>query len=166
MQIRYFKAFIISNLLYVSSCAPRQESLDQSAYLDSLARVDSEVVAPDTLLQVQETELIYKDTLLDNAARFIAGLPQEDSTSFTNLEKDRYWQEYKVSMDTNWNKMYRDRLGKIKGWEESTFSSAINDTLQVFYPFSGPDFLHAYYLYPHAKEYIMEIGRASCRERV
>ena len=155
MQVRYFKAFIISNLLYVSSCAPRQESLDQLKQSDSLERINSVVVAPDTLLQVQETELIYKDTLLDNTARFIAGLTQEDSSSFTLLETDRYWQEYKVSMDTNWNRMYRERLEKINGWEDSTFSPAINDTLHLFYPFSGPDFLHAYFLYPHAHEYIL-----------
>ena len=58
-------------------------------------------------------------------------------------------------MDTAWSRMDRERLSKIKRWEASTFSKSINDTLNLFYPFSGPDFLHAYYLYPKAKVYIL-----------
>ncbi|MFM7486073.1 MAG: hypothetical protein ACKO13_04030 [Cytophagales bacterium] len=47
---------------------------------------------------------IEKDTVLDNAARFIAGLPQLYESSYSALEKDQYWVEYKQSMDANWKK--------------------------------------------------------------
>lgn len=146
------KVCLLCIVLCFGSCASR-ESADKPAVLDSLITTDSTVVQPDTIRQEQVQ--IYKDTLLDNVARFIAALPQEDFSSFTLLEADRYWQEYKASMDTAWNKMYRGRLGKIKEWQASAFSPNINDTLRVFYPFSGPDFLHAYYLYPNAKEYVL-----------
>ena len=120
--------------------------MDSVLVADSVPSLDS--------LQV-EIPIVFKDSLLDNTGRFLAGLHQEDSNSFSAFETDTYWREYKVSMDTNWNRMYRDRLGKMKNWEATIFSFTINDTLPLFYPFSGPDFLHAHYLYPKANEYIL-----------
>ncbi len=138
-------------LLVLVSCSVRQETKietleDSVAVIDSVAMIDTLPV---------EVPIVYQDSLLDNVGRFIAGLPQRDSNSFAAFESDHYWKEYKASMDTNWNKMYRNRLEKIQTWESSTFSTSLNDSLPVFYPFSGPDFLHAYYLYPHVKEYIL-----------
>jgi hypothetical protein len=138
-------------LLALVSCSTRQEtkvevSADSVLVMDSVAMMDTIKV---------EMPKVYQDTLLDNLGKFIAGLSQRDSNSFAAFEKDNYWKEYKASMDTSWNKMYRDRLAKIQTWEASTFSTSLNDSLPVFYPFSGPDFLHAHYLYPHAKEYIL-----------
>ena len=138
-------------LLALVSCSTRQEikvevSADSVLVMDSIAMMDTIKV---------EMPKVYQDTLLDNMGKFIAGLSQRDSNSFASFEKANYWKEYKASMDTSWNKMYRDRLAKIQTWEASTFSTSLNDSLPVFYPFSGPDFLHAHYLYPHAKEYIL-----------
>jgi hypothetical protein len=46
-------------------------------------------------------------------------------------------------------------LGKIADWEKSTFSKSVDGSLPLFYPFSGPDFLHAFYLFPHAHQYML-----------
>jgi hypothetical protein len=99
--------------------------------------------------------LIPKDTALDNTARFIAGLPQLSSNSLSVLQKDKYWIDFQTSMDANWKKMHETRLVKMTKWEEEVFSRSVNDSLKLFYPFSGPDFLHANYLYPRTKEYVM-----------
>jgi hypothetical protein len=58
-------------------------------------------------------------------------------------------------MDANWKKMLNTRLVKMERWEQDVFSRSVNDSLKLFYPFSGPDFLHANYLYPRTKEYVM-----------
>lgn len=153
MLIRNFSASLVIISCIIFSCSPTHHQSDQMIASDSLTQIDTAVAEQDTILQ--EAKLIYKDSLLDNVARFIAGLPQQSTTSFSDLESDHYWKEYKTSMDTSWNKMYRDRLAKIRNWQTKTFSPTINDTLRVFYPFSGPDFLHAYYLYPNASEYVL-----------
>lgn len=134
------------------SCNGKQEAAKRLA--DSLARVDSlkEVRRLDSL---EEAHRIRKDTLLDNTARFVAGLSQLNSNSYAALESDRYWKDYKKSVDTSWTRMVDRRLGKMKTWEETTFSTTVKDTLSLFYPFSGPDFLHAYYLYPDTREYLL-----------
>jgi len=99
--------------------------------------------------------LIPKDTALDNTARFIAGLPQLSSNALAALQKDKYWIDFQTSMNTNWKKMQDTRLVKMQKWEQEVFSRSVNDSLKLFYPFSGPDFLHANFLYPRTKEYVM-----------
>ena len=148
--------FVFLAFVLISACSSKRET--STSTLDTLG-VDSdfiktEVVAEQTSGAVEPVK-IKKDTVLDNAARFIAGLPQLNKNSFTELEKDKYWIDYKASMDANWKKMYDTRLGKIADWEKSTFSKSVDGSLPLFYPFSGPDFLHAFYLFPHAHQYML-----------
>jgi len=148
--------FVFVAFVLISACSSKRET--STSTLDTLG-VDSdfiktEVVAEQTSGAVVPVK-IKKDTVLDNAARFIAGLPQLNKNSFTELEKDKYWIDYKASMDANWKKMYDTRLGKIADWEKSTFSKSVDGSLPLFYPFSGPDFLHAFYLFPHAHQYML-----------
>jgi len=98
---------------------------------------------------------VYKDSVLDYKGRFIAGLEQFDSNSYTKLQDDAFWKKYRTSVDTSWSKMYKSRLIKMKEWQTSTFSTVVKDTMTLFYPFSGPDFLHAYYLYPETNEFLL-----------
>lgn len=148
--------FVFVTFILISACSSKKEN--STSVLDTL-RVDSassktEVIAEQTPSAVELIK-IEKDTVLDNAARFIAGLPQLNKNSFTELEKDKYWIDYKASMDANWKKMHDTRLSKIADWEKSTFSKSVDDSLSLFYPFSGPDFLHAFYLFPRAHQYML-----------
>lgn len=144
--------FII--ILFTLACSTDQKThteLSADTFsIDSLAdtvRIESVVAIP--------KPVIIKDTLLDNTARFIAGLTQLNSNSYTALESDAYWEQYKISMDYNWDKMHKSRLSKMERWQDSVFAPLQNDSLPLFYPFSGPDFLHAYYLYPNAPVYVL-----------
>ena len=154
MLVKKVIAFSIalSFLFLIQSCSRKQEAAKAKA--DSLARVDS-ILQAFRKDSIEAAHRIKKDTLLDNTARFISGMPQLIKNSFSALEGDKYWKEYKVSIDTNWKRMYTKRLSKMKEWEAETFSKSLSDTLPLFYPFAGPDFLHAYYLYPETKEYIL-----------
>ena len=40
-------------------------------------------------------------------------------------------------------------------WAKTNFLDSDIDTTLLFYPFSGPDFLHAFQFYPNANEYIL-----------
>lgn len=93
---------------------------------------------------------IYQQT-----AYFIAGVPQHDSCFFSTLEAKPYWQEHAAEMEKLWNRAVELRLSAMKKWCEEELSPKINDTLPLYYPFSGPDFLHAWYFYPKAPAYHM-----------
>ena len=51
--------------------------------------------------------------------------------------------------------MYDTRLHRITAWEKSTFSKSIDDSLTLFYPCSGPDFLHAFFLFSRSNQYVL-----------
>lgn len=142
---------VVGLIILLSACTTQTETTDTSDSLDSV-KVDT--VQVDTVVAEPQV-LIEKDTVLDNLARFIAGLPQLDTNSFSVLEQDKYWVDFKKSMDTNWDKMYNTRLSKMEKWEKEHLSLSKSDSLTLFYPFSGPDFLHAHYLFPHANEFVL-----------
>ncbi|MGC4023122.1 MAG: hypothetical protein QM734_14835 [Cyclobacteriaceae bacterium] len=137
---------------FAAACAGKKKEIPQRV-LDSIRRVDS-LAKVDSIQRAAELNF-PKDTALDNTARFLAGLPQLDSNALSALEKDKYWIDFRNQMDVNWKKMYDTRLTKMSQWEQDVFSRSVNDSLKLFYPFSGPDFLHANFLYPRTKVYIM-----------
>lgn len=144
--------YVFIATLLVSSCTGKKDEQARKI-ADSLRRVDS-LVKIDSARKAAEL-LVSKDTALDNTARFIAGLPQLNSNALSVLQKDKYWIDFRTSMDVNWKKMLDTRLVKMQKWEREIFSRSVNDSLKLFYPFSGPDFLHANFLYPRTKEYVM-----------
>ena len=107
----------------------------------------------DSLTNVPSTIKINEE--YDNIARYIACIPQSDNSKYKGLEKLPLWVEEKNSYDTSWTKMVNSRLKPISEWAKKEIHPSINPDAPVFYPFSGPDFLHAHYMYPNAKEYTM-----------
>ena len=142
-MIRTFFLLVVSLIIFSCSTGKPSAILTDSLALDSIPKV------------VVPKPAVYRDTALDNTARFIAGLPQLESNNYSALEKDKYWTDFKTSMDTNWDKMVAQRLKPMDEWQRQTLSPMIKDSLTLFYPFSGPDFLHAETFYPNAPEYIM-----------
>ncbi len=148
---RSLLAVVLSAMAFACS-APRPE--EPSAPTDTVTLADTIAQAIDSAQQAPEVT-VPKDTTLDRMARFVAALPQIDSNSYTALQSDSYWIDFRQSMDENWDKMYKSRLSKMSRWQDSVFSQAHAPALPLFYPFSGPDFLHAFYLYPDAPEYVL-----------
>lgn len=109
----------------------------------------------DSISKNPPAEVVKRNVALDALGRYIAGFDQADSTSYTKLQKETSWKNYKASTDSSWNLLFKERLEKMQSWQSSNLATKINDSLSVFYPFSGPDFLHAYYLYPSANEFIL-----------
>jgi hypothetical protein len=141
-MIRFFALFASALIILSCSAGKSPEQPMGSVRVDSIPLPEPKPV-------------VYKDTTLDNTARFIAGLAQLDQNNLSALEKDKYWTDFKSSMDANWDKMVSQRLKPMNDWQQQTLSPLIKDSLKLFYPFSGPDFLHAETFYPQAPEYIM-----------
>ncbi|MDD2635552.1 MAG: hypothetical protein PHW82_08650 [Bacteroidales bacterium] len=107
----------------------------------------------DTVLN--EVKITYpKDTTLDQIAALLGG---DQAEAFKNVFTDNmsFWDDYKISIDTPWNRITNERLSLMDKWSVEELNPKINDTLLLFYPFSGPDYLNAYHLFPDANEYIL-----------
>ncbi len=95
-----------------------------------------------------------KDTTLDQIASLLAG---DNADAFNDIFTDNmaFWNDYKTSIDTPWTRIIDERLTVMDTWSTDELSPKINDTTLLFYPFSGPDFLNAFHLFPNSNEYIL-----------
>jgi len=138
---------ILVPVVFLFTCAPRVEKTP-------IVPIDTIRKSPEVKAE-RPKPVIVKDSLLDCQARYLAGLPQQDSNGFSVLEGEQHWQIYKALMDDSWEKMRRKRLEPMENWRVSVMEPKISDSLTLFYPFSGPDFLHAQIFYPQAPEVVM-----------
>jgi hypothetical protein len=89
----------------------------------------------------------YNDTAL-----FIAGISNPQG-ALAASEKEPAWVKYARSIDRSWARFDRSHLAPMREWAARELSGV--KTATVFYPFSGPDFVNMYNLFPHAKTYLM-----------
>lgn len=86
-------------------------------------------------------------------ALFVAG--KEFPKSIDSTISKTFWENYKQNLENDWTEIDTARLQIMKQWQENEISPKIIDSLSVFYPFSGPDFLHVYSLFPKSNNYLM-----------
>ncbi len=91
----------------------------------------------------------------NNMARYLAGLPQLYSNEWSACERFPSWQRYAETADKRWASLAENKFRKIVDFRDKELAGLDNQARTVFYPFSGPDFLHSCLFFPNAKEYIM-----------
>ncbi|MFT5857963.1 MAG: hypothetical protein ACI865_000047 [Flavobacteriaceae bacterium] len=103
---------------------------------------------------VVETPLTEAQLLHDKIGKFLAGIKHDNLGNANAFNSDK-WDTHSKLLSGNWASMETKRLTPMSDWTKSTINPNIIDTLPLFYPYSGPDFLHANYLFPNASNYTM-----------
>lgn len=85
-------------------------------------------------------------------AQYIAGI---DNETYSYLQQKDYYQAYKQDLDTVWKRLDAVTYKPIKVWSRENEILTDADTLPVFYPFSGPDFVYAHAFFPYSQTYIL-----------
>lgn len=98
-----------------------------------------------------ETPAFPKDRKFDDFANFVAGVEGDASSVLKSLEGSETWKNYKVSLDATW-KTTNDKLPIMTDWSKQEINQGAGT---LFYPFSGPDFLHADVFFPEHENIIM-----------
>lgn len=98
----------------------------------------------------QEEIIINK---YEEFALFVTGKEYPKTAQDTNSSQE-FWLKYQEKINEDWPNMDSTRLTPMSIWRNDEVKDKINDSLLLFYPFSGPDFLHAYVLFPQAPEYV------------
>ena len=94
------------------------------------------------------------DSTSNNVAKLLAGLPTEGEV-FQGLAKLPACQKHYTAFQQSWQALTNKRLSKIQAWRDKELLDWKTKTYNVFYPFSGPDFLNAYQLFPEADNYLL-----------
>ena len=98
----------------------------------------------------------------NDGALFIAGLSNRQGP-LSAYENQPAWASYARFIGQSWERFDRSHLAPMRAWSAQELSTANPAT--VFYPFSGPDIVNMYTLFPHARTYLMialePVGRDS-----
>jgi hypothetical protein len=92
---------------------------------------------------------------VDDAARFLAGMPGNPDSPFSALQEDQAWQEHRRLMDAAWATADEKLIRGLHEFQQRELAAAPIDRGILFYPFSGPDALTATICFPHSPTYFL-----------
>lgn len=99
---------------------------------------------------------VSKNQRYDDLACYLSGIQQHSYTTIPQeMLNDSTWKWYCVEMDKSWLKYDQNRLSTIINWSNSEMNDIKKDTATLFYPFSGPDFLHANAFFPSTNKMML-----------
>ena len=98
-----------------------------------------------------EKPVYPEDRKFNDFANYIAGIEGDSESGLKALESKTTWQNYKVAMDGVW-KTTNEKLPVMKEWASAEVNQGAGT---LFYPFSGPDFLHADAFFPEHENIVM-----------
>jgi len=136
----FFSVIFLSLAIIIASCGGNGKKENKNA--------------KDTVKTVKK-DTFKVNTKYTDIAKFIAGMKVDEKSDLYELSQDKDFTSYAASSDSSWAKLDRKRLSKMRPWAEAEIADMNKDIKTLFYPFSGPDFLHVNTLFPKAKKYIM-----------
>jgi len=92
---------------------------------------------------------------VQNVAAYLAGLPPQAGTPLATLAAQPAWQAFAQDQDKSWAKYRTTHTDRMDKWAATELDSVRRATTTVFYPFSGPDFLNVYTMFPTASTYVL-----------
>ncbi len=136
---------LLAGLISLSAC---QSKSSNSETKKPTAQKDSVPTATATDVKL--------DPKASNYSFFVAGMDSSISGDehLLDLAKSKGYKTYAKSMTDNFAKIEKDRLGPMRQWANTEINKNL-ESKTLFYPFSGPDILHATTFYPGANTYIL-----------
>lgn len=138
-------------LLLVVGCSHQEEqngSAKKSAKQNSTDSIQT-VVSPESKIQ----DLKINDTL-NTIASLISG-SCNSSSLFAPVINDKNYKAFSTIISKRWESFDTSRIVKLRHFEEDKLSKITQPEKTLFYPFSGPDILHANLFFPDAERYIL-----------
>lgn len=96
---------------------------------------------------------IPSDRKYNDISRYIAGMKAWPGSPYSKLENDSLWAGFHRNFDATWKELTAKRLQPMATWAKTELAPEHKANLDIFYPLSGPDILHANTFFPNAKEY-------------
>ncbi|MCC6609318.1 MAG: hypothetical protein IT515_06535 [Burkholderiales bacterium] len=93
------------------------------------------------------------DPRITSIARLLAGVAP-DYALHARIAADPGWQAHRDWLAPRWERLRASRLQAIEAWRDEALAGERSRCRTLFYPFSGPDFLNAYLLFPSCDTYV------------
>jgi hypothetical protein len=114
----------------------------QSAATPPPVRPAATAVAPDT-------------ANVQNVAAYLGGLPPHAGSPLAELATQPVWQAFAKDQAKSWAKYRATHTDPMSRWATTELDSVRQASPTIFYPFSGPDFLNVFTMFPTSSTYVM-----------
>lgn len=153
MKKNIFKSLALFSLLSLMvSCGENKDNTGVNGQ-DSAKTGDTAKVVANT-----EAPANY-DPRFDIISSLIAGIkPNGDTKPYGSADTLKSWKDFAQNFDASMKDLDTRRHASMKEWAKTELKEANASDKPLFYPFSGPDFINAYTLFPNASSYILVAG--------
>lgn len=91
---------------------------------------------------------------VNSTARLMAGLAPWHPAHLEFAKTDA-WKEHSAAMQSAWSRMEANRVKPMTVWRDTAISPTCPVGRTLLYPFSGPDFFNANWLFPDCDTFVM-----------
>jgi hypothetical protein len=91
---------------------------------------------------------------VNSTVRLMAGL-QPWHPSHLEFAKTDAWKDHSAAMQGAWSQMLAKRVKPMSAWRDVAIAPNCPVGKTVLYPFSGPDFFNAFWLFPDCETYVL-----------
>jgi hypothetical protein len=91
---------------------------------------------------------------VNSTARVMAGLPPMYPGHYAHAQTDA-WKDHSAAMQAGWTQLRSGRVAAMSTWRNEAISANCPVGKTLLYPFSGPDFFNAYWLFPDCDTFVM-----------
>jgi hypothetical protein len=91
---------------------------------------------------------------VNSTAKLLAGLPPSYPGHFS-IAETQSWKEHSAAMRSAWTQVSSVRVAAMSVWRDNAINSTCPSGKTLLYPFSGPDFFNAYWLFPDCANYVL-----------
>jgi hypothetical protein len=141
-------------LMTVFGCTPTAENQTGELKKDTATPLIVEVKElKDSIKEANELTLPLNDTL--NAIANIMSGMTDTSSVYNFVQSSSDFKAFSKNFDKRWKTYDSTRLTNLRTFKENEISKVVKPQTTLFYPFSGPDILHAQTFFPEADKYVM-----------
>lgn len=137
-------------LVTVFGCSPTIEKSNE-VKKDSIA---TEVVVLKDTLQIEKVSDVPTNDTLNAVANIMSGIT-DTSSIYNFIQSSSDFKAFGKNFDKRWMTYDSSRLMNLRKFKENEISKVVKSQSTLFYPFSGPDILHAQTFFPEADKYVM-----------
>ncbi|MBF9142371.1 hypothetical protein [Hymenobacter properus] len=90
-----------------------------------------------------------------DVALFLGGLQPSQHSNLSTLAATPAWQAFAKDQDKSWDKYRASHTTRMTQWANTELDSVHANSPTIFYPFSGPDFLNVFTMFPTSQTYVL-----------
>ena len=161
------RRFVPAALLLLSACS---ESNPETASTASAAPEETMAATADALDSTQSLTAAAPPAAVAPAPRrpaapdtayaqdvalFLGGQPPSQRSALAGLAAQPAWQAFAQDQDQSWAKYRATHTTSMTQWARTELSEVHGSSPTIFYPFSGPDFLNVFTMFPTSQTYVL-----------